>query len=243
MRELFCWVCCASRLIRIVAPQSSSLRVYDLCQMSTSLSLVWDHFTRQGDKATCNRCGTSISVRGSSTTGLHTHLKSKHSVTVTKRSMKSTVIDSEDNEEGNDKDGPEAKKRKITHFFKPKIDNSVDATLARMTAKDGLPFSVFVTSNDLISCMKAKGYSLPSSATTVRNKVMNYAKTVEDGIREDIFERKSNGERFSLTVDEWTSSSNLRFLNVNVHCCNEGCLLYTSPSPRDLSTSRMPSSA
>ena len=26
----------------------------------------------------------------------------------------------------------------------------------------------------------------------------------------------------------------------NAHC---GCLLYTSPSPRDLSTSRMPSSA
>ena len=25
--------------------------------------------------------------------------------------------------------------------------------------------------------------------------------------------------------------------------CNQGCLLYTSPSPRDLSTSRMPSSA
>ena len=25
--------------------------------------------------------------------------------------------------------------------------------------------------------------------------------------------------------------------------CNSGCLLYTSPSPRDLSTSRMPSSA
>ncbi len=26
-------------------------------------------------------------------------------------------------------------------------------------------------------------------------------------------------------------------------CGREGCLLYTSPSPRDLSTSRMPSSA
>ena len=26
-------------------------------------------------------------------------------------------------------------------------------------------------------------------------------------------------------------------------CCSMGCLLYTSPSPRDLSTSRMPSSA
>ena len=26
-------------------------------------------------------------------------------------------------------------------------------------------------------------------------------------------------------------------------CCKKGCRLYTSPSPRDLSTSRMPSSA
>ena len=28
-----------------------------------------------------------------------------------------------------------------------------------------------------------------------------------------------------------------------IHIINYGCLLYTSPSPRDLSTSRMPSSA
>ena len=30
---------------------------------------------------------------------------------------------------------------------------------------------------------------------------------------------------------------------VNLHRINKTCLLYTSPSPRDLSTSRMPSSA
>ena len=28
-----------------------------------------------------------------------------------------------------------------------------------------------------------------------------------------------------------------------IYCDDDGCLLYTSPSPRDLSTSRMPSSA
>ena len=32
-------------------------------------------------------------------------------------------------------------------------------------------------------------------------------------------------------------------LNVAGYDINESCLLYTSPSPRDLSTSRMPSSA
>ena len=31
--------------------------------------------------------------------------------------------------------------------------------------------------------------------------------------------------------------------NIPKHIANRGCLLYTSPSPRDLSTSRMPSSA
>ena len=30
---------------------------------------------------------------------------------------------------------------------------------------------------------------------------------------------------------------------VNTHCCFCGCLLYTSPSPRDRTRSRMPSSA
>ena len=30
---------------------------------------------------------------------------------------------------------------------------------------------------------------------------------------------------------------------VDIHTHYDGCLLYTSPSPRDLSTSRMPSSA
>ena len=38
----------------------------------------------------------------------------------------------------------------------------------------------------------------------------------------------------------WTSSSNIR---VEVICSRELCLLYTSPSPRDIPLSRMPSSA
>ena len=32
-------------------------------------------------------------------------------------------------------------------------------------------------------------------------------------------------------------------VELGLHECRTGCLLYTSPSPRDLSTSRMPSSA
>ena len=42
-----------------------------------------------------------------------------------------------------------------------------------------------------------------------------------------------------LSDSEWKISSQLQVF----YGPNEACLLYTSPSPRDLSTSRMPSSA
>ena len=46
----------------------------------------------------------------------------------------------------------------------------------------------------------------------------------------------SVGTAFSITI--FTS-----FVSVMTHRKHKACLLYTSPSPRDLSTSRMPSSA
>ena len=50
-----------------------------------------------------------------------------------------------------------------------------------------------------------------------------------DDIKKDIDELKQSMNNAHQKTDE-----NLKFIN---------CLLYTSPSPRDLSTSRMPSSA
>ena len=43
----------------------------------------------------------------------------------------------------------------------------------------------------------------------------------------------------SVNLSKLDDLENLTYLNLN----NTSCLLYTSPSPRDLSTSRMPSSA
>ena len=50
----------------------------------------------------------------------------------------------------------------------------------------------------------------------------------------------SNYQEVESTVNEITQSSNIDILINNAGIT---CLLYTSPSPRDLSTSRMPSSA
>ena len=47
---------------------------------------------------------------------------------------------------------------------------------------------------------------------------------------------------FDPTADSLHIGSMVQIILL-VHLKNFGCLLYTSPSPRDLSTSRMPSSA
>ena len=55
----------------------------------------------------------------------------------------------------------------------------------------------------------------------------------------EIFEsqEEAQAQQFNL------SAKYVLLIDENVRGLNEGCLLYTSPSPRDLSTSRMPSSA
>ena len=58
-------------------------------------------------------------------------------------------------------------------------------------------------------------------------------------------------EKVSIEITDLTMSRGnaALFSGLSVHVTNkdilwiQGCLLYTSPSPRDLSTSRMPSSA
>ena len=50
--------------------------------------------------------------------------------------------------------------------------------------------------------------------------------------------RKIISERTGISADDMTPWSNPDSMDVDT-----ACLLYTSPSPRDLSTSRMPSSA
>ena len=58
-------------------------------------------------------------------------------------------------------------------------------------------------------------------------------RTIEDLEMRLKFNIEKNGELIHITRNKPKRSEEL---------CN-GCLLYTSPSPRDLSTSRMPSSA
>lgn len=111
------------------------------------------------------------------------------------------------------------KKRRISDYFESYTNVTKELMISRMVAKDGLPFRVFCTSEDMKSLFAAKGnnYKLPSSPNTIKLIVMNYATTLKMKVKEDIRKLKNENCRFTLSFDEWTSGMKRRFLNVNVH--------------------------
>ena len=86
-----------------------------------------------------------------------------------------------------------------------------------MTACDGLSFNIFTTSSDLRKSLTALGHELPKSVVGIRDQVIKYGKQFRDEVTRNLRNAKSKGEYFSLTLDEWTSMQNKRYLNINIH--------------------------
>ena len=107
------------------------------------------------------------------------------------------------------------KKMKLMDSFLIK-KKTLPETLARMTALDGLPFSVFCTSTDLRMALASVGFTdkLPQSPNTIRKIVLEYAQSTRSQQIVEIGQLQKNGERFSIVFDEWTSNSNRRYINM-----------------------------
>lgn len=176
---------------------------------------VWYYFLKaiDGRTARCKQCNNLLKTLGGSTKGLHTHLISKHN--------KKMNLPESSNINSNEREMPSLPptKRKISNYFLPSEKSSCDKVLARMTALDGLSFNFFVNSHDLRQLLISKGYNdLPTSVTTIRNRVVNYSLQIRERLIKEICQYKAIGKRFSLTFDEWTSTANKRYMNINVHC-------------------------
>lgn len=172
---------------------------------------VWIHFLRGSKKLTakCKICNEIVKTAGSTTTPQHTHLRTMHNINVLKRD----VVQDEVPESS-------ASKMMITNYLVNKRDESLSAIVSRMCALDNMPFKVFCTSIDLRNLFLARGirdYVLPKSPNSIRKMVLEYAQKMRAKMMQDFIKFKEDGTRFCLTLDEWTSSRNRCYLNVNVH--------------------------
>ena len=170
---------------------------------------IWQHFLRSesGKLAQCKVCKKVLKCDGGSTKGLHVHLKSTHQIEITLKRKNDQIPENYS----------QSKSTKVTKIDLFLNESTLPKVLARMTACDGLPFNIFITSKDLRKSLIALGHSLPRSVTTIREQVFKYGAHVVERIKHDLILKKNNGEKFSITLDEWTSMRNRRYLNINIH--------------------------
>ena len=166
---------------------------------------------KNGNSAKCKLCSTILKATGGSTKGLHEHMKRIHSVNTMKRKCADDPQPSTSTSTG--VIGPMKK------FLLHSIDeNSLLATLSRLTACDGLSFRVIVTSKDLRRGLVAMGFSqVPTSVDSIKQQVMKYGKKVHSFVTATLDRKKTEGQRFSLTLDEWTSTRNRHYMNMSMH--------------------------
>ena len=113
---------------------------------------------------------------------------------------------------------PDSPKGKETVTSQPKIaslftkqEKSADFVVARLAAEDKLSFEVIAKSNEIRAGFKARNLTVPGTNRGVKQMVHKYADGIRGKIKQDVATRISNNERFSLTLDEYTSIRNQRY--------------------------------
>ncbi|CAG5059126.1 unnamed protein product [Parnassius apollo] len=114
---------------------------------------------------------------------------------------------------------PATKKAKtINDFFHVKEEDDLDTILAKMTAVDGVPFKIFCSSESMRKLFGKAAYKdLPKSPNTIKKKVLNKSELLKKEVKKELNDIKTAGKQLAISLDEWTSARNRRYVNVNVH--------------------------
>ena len=170
-------------------------------------SEVWKHFLQSKDLqlAKCKTCSKEIKCKGGSTSGMRSHLKLMHHIEADAMKQVSAKV--------------EQKVGKIDHFFVTQKDSSA-VVLSELVAIDGLPIRVLAKIQPLRAALGAQGYHLPKDAKSIKAIIMKHCLEVKDIYKKQFEEMKKDKICFSITLDEYTSSRNRRFININVHVKN-----------------------
>lgn len=175
-----------------------------------NLSEVWNHFKKDenSEKASCNYCSSKILCKGSSTSGLMRHLSAVHPEKITKRKEN----------EANLEPGPSCSKMSKLQptILKYTKRQSLAEIVSRLCALDGFSISGVSKSSFIRESLNVRGFQLPKNKTSVMKLIHDYYDSAKLEIIKKIDSYKKE-RLLSLTLDEWTSFKNRRYLNINIH--------------------------
>ncbi|XP_063841155.1 uncharacterized protein LOC135089507 [Scylla paramamosain] len=187
----------------------------DEAEATTSTeSYAWKYFEKLKceESSRCKKCHAVIKCRGWSTSGMIRHLKSKHSIEKTENLKRPS-------DRSHDKDTSEVKRnsvqQKMTDFLKK--EETKEEIVGKLAAVDGFSINAIAKSEFIKTSMLTRGYKLPQSPTLVMDLVHKQYNVAKERVIFDINKRKNVGVRFGLSLDEYTSLKNKRYMNINLH--------------------------
>ena len=151
----------------------------------------------------CSKCKKKF-ASGVSTTTVRSHLDTQHSISVAKVSTDSS------------KSSPAPKSESgASSFFTTRDTPALVA--AQLCAVDRLPFNTVAKSKQIHLGQKARGITLPQTASGVRKAIFSFCDETKGVVKAAIAKKIESDKRFSISVDEYTSSKNRRYMCLNLH--------------------------
>ena len=142
---------------------------------------LWDYFVKcDAEKAKCLKCFAILKLSQRSRKGLVTHLRSKHCIDLKSQASTSKKDPCNVSAQSQIVDNCEIPKKRIKtidNFFIN--ENSMEAIISRMIAKDGFTFNAFCKSIDLRNLFLKSGFRLPSSPNTIRSIVLTFSDSIK----------------------------------------------------------------
>jgi hypothetical protein len=176
-------------------------------------SFVWRHFMKKesGDKAQCKHCQRELACKGSSTTGLLRHLSGQHNIKGPSDSQSMEASSSASLE-------PPAKKgRQLSIEDAMKKKETLEEIVARLASSDGFSVNAITHSKFIRESLQQRGFFLPRNPSKVMSLIKTFFQKVINNVKEEIGALKEKQVKFSISLDEFTSTRNRRYLNINLH--------------------------
>ena len=104
--------------------------------------------------------------------------------------------------------------QKLTFFIRK---DTREEQVTKLAAVDVFSINAITKSEFIRQSFSKKGFVLPKNPSGVIGLVHKQYFKVKDHIDSKIRSRVSAGSRFSLSLDEYTSLNNRRYLNIIVH--------------------------
>lgn len=171
--------------------------------MSELKSQVWNYFKileNDHKKTSCKLCKKELKYIKGSTSTMSYHLLKVHNIT-TQQNFSETPTSS--------------KMRKIETYFE--APDTIESIVAKLACVDGFSIHGITNSVFIRSSFSQKGLTLPKSESTVMDLIVKDFFNKKDIMKKILQEEMLNNEKFSLTMDEWTSVRGRRYFNLNLH--------------------------